>query len=103
MRSHAKASTAGSTKRQAMGLGRKGLAQAAVLAVAIASLLAFVATPASAALSRSYETSFGSFGGEDPQALTVDQSNGDVYAVSTSGNSVSRFTASGAPDDFTAG
>jgi sugar lactone lactonase YvrE len=49
----------------------------------------------------------GSIGGFDhgPTALAVDQSNGDVYAVGTIGgeNTISRFTAAGAPDNFTAG
>ena len=41
---------------------------------------------------------------ENPEALTVDQSNGDIYVVErTGGNRVSRWTAAGAPDNFTAG
>jgi hypothetical protein len=100
---HAKAPTAGSTQRQATGLGRTRFAQAAVLAVAIAGLLAFAATPASASLVRNHESSFGSFTGEDPQALTVDQANGDVYAIDTSDDKVLRFNSSGLPHDFSAG
>jgi hypothetical protein len=44
------------------------------------------------------------FGGEHnaPQALTVDQSNGDVYVTEGSGK-LSRYTAAGAPDNFTEG
>ncbi len=103
MRSHAKAPTAGSTPRQATGLGRIRFARTAVLAVAIAASLAIAATSASAALVRSYESSFGSFSGQNPQALAVDQSNGDIYAASTSGNTVSRFDSSGGARNFTAG
>jgi hypothetical protein len=103
VRSHAKASTAGSTQRQAAGLGRTRFAQTAVLAFAIASLLAFAATPASASLLRNHEASFGSFTNEDPQALTVDQSNGDVYAVDTTADKVLRFDSSGLPHNFSAG
>lgn len=55
-------------------------------------------------LTRNFEGSFGSFPSfGDPQALTVDQSSGDVYVLSPSAGTVSRFTAAGAPDDFSAG
>ncbi len=103
MRSHAKAPTAGSTQRQAKSLGRSRFAPTAVLAVAIASLLAFAATPASASLLRNHESSFGSFSGESPQALAVDQSNGDVYALDTAADKVLRFSSAGTPKNFTAG
>jgi hypothetical protein len=101
VRSHAKAPTAGST--QAKSLGRTRFAQAAVLAVAIVSLLAFAATPASASLLRKHEGSFGSFGGESPGALTVDQSSGDVYAVDANQDRVLRFNSAGLPHNFSAG
>ncbi len=103
MRSHAKAPTAGSTQPQAPGLGRTRFARTAVLAVAIASLLAFAATPASATLLRGHEGSFGSFSGESPQALAVDQSSGDVYALDTAGDRLLRFSSAGAPKNFSAG
>lgn len=51
--------------------------------------------------SRDYQSSLPVLGA--PEALTVDQSTGDLYVVSPSQHSVSRFTAAGAPDDFTAG
>lgn len=58
----------------------------------------------SLALTRGFGSSFGSFPlAGDPQALTVDQATGDVYVVSPSSGTVSRFTSTGAPDDFTAG
>lgn len=50
---------------------------------------------------RDYQSSFPVLG--TPEALTVDQSTGDIYVVSPSQRSVSRFTAAGVPDDFTAG
>jgi NHL repeat len=100
---HAKAPTAASTQRQAKSLGRTWFAPTAVLAVAIASLLAFAATPASASLLRNHEGSFGSFGSENPQVLAVDQSNGDVYAIDTATDKVLRFNSAGLPHDFSAG
>ncbi len=66
------------------------------------SALPFI-TGGSAHLSRSPEGAFGSFGGESPQALAVDQASGDVYAVDMSGGKLLRFTAAGAPADFSAG
>jgi DNA-binding beta-propeller fold protein YncE len=69
---------------------------------ALTATPAFV--PASLALTRVYQSSFGSFPASgDPQALTVDQSIGDVYAVSPGAGTVSRFTSAGAPENFTAG
>jgi len=97
VRSHANASTAGSTRRQAKSLGRIRFAKTAVLAVAIAALLACAAGSASASLLRNHETSFGSFTGENPSALTVDQSNGDIYVIDTAGDKVLRFNSSGLP------
>jgi hypothetical protein len=66
------------------------------------SVLPFV-LGGSANLSRSPEGSFGSFSGESPQALAVDQATGDVYAVDSTGGNLLRFTAAGAPADFSAG
>ncbi len=45
------------------------------------------------------------FGGKfgAPGGLTVDQASGDVYVTETGTGTVHRFTAAGAPDDFTAG
>ncbi|HWM54866.1 MAG TPA: NHL repeat-containing protein [Solirubrobacterales bacterium] len=47
--------------------------------------------------------SYGVFSGEDPQAIAVDQSNGDLYVISSTGDTVSRFNSSGLPKNFTAG
>jgi sugar lactone lactonase YvrE len=67
-------------------------------------LVGFSASSASAATTRNYETSFGSFpGSANPSGITVDQSNGDIYVVSTGPNVVSRFDAAGNPKNFTAG
>jgi hypothetical protein len=55
-------------------------------------------------LVREQESAFGSFPSSgDPQAVTVDQSTGDIYVVSPSGGTMSRFTPAGNPDNFTAG
>jgi sugar lactone lactonase YvrE len=79
-----------------------------ILLAAALTLLFAVLLPvtASARTTRPYQASFPA---GDPSALAVDQSSGDVYAVSfretVSGSEpvVSRFTATGAPDNFTAG
>ncbi len=47
--------------------------------------------------------SFGSFSGESPQALTVDQATGDIYAMEPSTGKLWRFDSTGAPKNFTAG
>ncbi|HEU0249302.1 MAG TPA: NHL repeat-containing protein, partial [Solirubrobacteraceae bacterium] len=60
-------------------------------------------SPGSALLSRAHQGVFGSFGGESPQSLAVDQVSGDVYVLDTQGNQLLRFSAGGAPVDFTAG
>ncbi len=46
-----------------------------------------------------------SFGGSHngPEALTVDQSNGDVYVVEPNSGRVSRYTSAGNPREFTEG
>jgi hypothetical protein len=59
---------------------------------------------ATSGLTRGYQSSFGSFpASNDPQALAVDQSTGDIYVVSPSAGTVTRFTPAGAADNFTAG
>jgi Low-density lipoprotein receptor repeat class B len=73
----------------------------ATFAVLIGILL--LAPAAQAAPSRAYQSSFGSFTGASPQALAVDQSTGDVYAVDVTGGKVHRFASAGAPSNFTAG
>gem|GEM_PF-1178953 len=82
---------------------------ALTLALALAAL---VPSAASAAITRPYQSSFGSFVAEgevaNPPALAVDQSNGDVYAVRTKRlqsqiAAVERFDSSGSPKNFTAG
>ncbi len=73
------------------------------------AVTASIPSAASAAITRPYQSSFGSFaeGSSNPVALAVDQSNGDVYAVKdvspTQGSTVERFDSSGAPKSFTAG
>lgn len=115
MRGHKQALSAGPTAGRANRLGAslresfairqlpdrvKGSGAAFALVAALCAL-AVIATPASAAMTHPFESSFGSF--ESIQSLAVDQSNGDVYALdNSSGGSVSRFTGSGAPHNFTA-
>src|SRR5579862_16356 len=61
------------------------------------------AVSGSAVLSRDPEGTFGSFEGESPQSLAVDGASGDVYALDTNSGKLLRFTASGAPANFSAG
>jgi hypothetical protein len=82
-----------------------------LLALLAVVVLGTFVPSALARTTRVYESSFGSFpsapsGGRGPTALTVDQSTGSVYAftqVDSNVGRVSRFTAAGAPDNFTAG
>ncbi|HEV7495292.1 hypothetical protein [Baekduia sp.] len=76
--------------------------RAALFALALLTALV-LAGPAAADDSRQQIASFGSFADGGPQALTVDSHNGDVYALDPGAGALVRFTASGAPDNFTAG
>ncbi len=125
VRRHAKASSAASTpgrgsrldstvrgafdtrgaSRDADGSGApshsRGRVAALLLAIAALALLAFA--PSASAAARLYKSSFGTFSGSDPQALTVDQSNGDIYAVDTTNNTIHRYNSTGAAKNFTCG
>ncbi|MBO0746701.1 MAG: hypothetical protein J2O47_00035 [Acidimicrobiaceae bacterium] len=79
-------------------MNSKGKAVAAVFA-ATAIVLLFSAGSALAAPSRSLDSSFAS---DNPNALAVDQSNGDVYVVDPVNNLLRRYDASGNPDPFSA-
>ena len=107
MRSKAKTHTAAPRRASHM----RPLLLALALALALAALIPSVA---SAAIGRPYQSSFGSFPGgadgalQNPVALAVDQSNGDVYVAKTKRvppeiSAVERFDSSGAPKNFTAG
>jgi hypothetical protein len=83
---------------------------AALVALAATGILA---APASAAMTRQPLTPIGSFTSQKiagqgptvdaPQALTVDQANGDVYALDPVAGELVRLTASGKAHNFTAG
>jgi hypothetical protein len=73
---------------------------APLAAVVVACLCLVFAPSALAAPSRAYESSFGSL--SEPEAVTVDQSTGDVYVVDTAAGTVSRFSSAGAPVEFSA-
>ncbi|HEU0250928.1 MAG TPA: hypothetical protein VFR48_09410 [Solirubrobacteraceae bacterium] len=75
--------------------------QALVSDPLVAPLPSTFVTPA--LLIRNEESSFGSFSGESPQALTVDQATGDVYVLDPPAGKLWRFAANGTPDNFTAG
>lgn len=88
------------------GAQRLSLWREFLLTIAALAVVAAVLTPAaSAGVSRPFEgTLGGSFFDSGPTALAVDQETGDVYAGGLDGNKVlARFTAAGAPKDFTAG
>ena len=103
MRRHAKASTAGSTQRQA-GLGHLGALAALCFAV-----LACAATPALAATVTDRPLLF-SFDGTDTtagkfsnlNALEIDQSTGTVYVIDQGKNVLDKFDAAGIAQPFSA-
>jgi hypothetical protein len=108
VRSHAKASTAGSTQRQAGG-ARPGLTRLACLAAI--SLLALLAgaTPALGAVVTDRpllfkfdgsDTTAGAFG--DLGSLEVNQATGDVYVLDNGKRVVDRFNAAGVAQTFAA-
>ena len=78
-----------------------------VLVLAVTTTLALViAAPSAlaAAPTRPFDHSLASgFAAPDPQALTVDQASGDVYALDSTNGTVHRFHRDGTPHDFTAG
>ncbi len=121
MRRHAKASTAGSTKRQAIGFGRffrgagagrgashdakgSGAPKARRLILPIGVLTAilavfFVAMPAGAAIHQ-FEASFGAAGSGSGQfssnkGIAVDQADGSIYVVDSGNFRVQKFNAAG--------
>jgi hypothetical protein len=82
------------------GRGARRLSAGLFAAVLSAVALMVLAPVAFAAPSRAYESSFGSL--SEPEAVTVDQSTGDVYVVDTAAGTVSRFSAAGTPVEFSA-
>ncbi len=68
--------------------------------ILLLALFGFTAVDASARTTRPYEESFGPVKGAAGK-LAVDQANGDVYV--SHGSTISRFSASGAPKNFTEG
>ncbi|MGH2975624.1 MAG: hypothetical protein ACRDLL_12255 [Solirubrobacterales bacterium] len=121
MRSHAKASSAGSSMRQAAGLGRivrgaflsrgafgeaDGSGARSAKRFCAAACLALVgsvlwAGNALAAEQHPFESSFGTF--TNIQSLAVDQANGNLYALDIGGEkSVSRSDSEGNPVNFSA-
>jgi hypothetical protein len=101
VRSHAKALSAVSTVRRAMGPGRAMLGAL----VAITALMGLIAAPASALKTHFFLEDFGSAAQPsfiNPIDLAVDQSNGDVLVADVEAGTVSRYKADGTPDDFSA-
>jgi hypothetical protein len=103
VRRHAKSS--GTTTHRASRLGRILLSAF----VTIAAVMALGAAPASALTSHFFLEDFGSAEQPEvpgPRGLAVDQSNGDLLALSASfgatSESVLRYKPDGTPDDFSA-
>ena len=90
MRSHAKATSAGST----------WTAAAATLVLAVA-LLALTASSAFAALGQPLLRTFSTGAGSNPKAIALD-GNGNVYVLEPEAQRLARFDASGNPAPFSA-
>jgi len=127
VRSHAKASTAGSTQRRAGRLGRifhgadltrdasldakgsSGLATRRVVLplsafVAILALM-IAAVPAGATKSHLLKETFGSAAQpsfNSPTGLAVDQSTGDLLVINAGNSTIRRYKPDGTPDNFSA-
>jgi hypothetical protein len=69
------------------------------LAVAVGVLMACSCAPALASIAHPYVSSFGSF--SHVGGVAVDQSTGDVYVFDTGAEEVLKYTAAGAPAEFT--
>jgi hypothetical protein len=83
----------------------KGLMRARFVVVILVALCAAagalaVSAPAWAGTTHKFLSSFGSF--QNPQALAVQQASGDVLVVNQEAQKVERFTAVGAPAEFSA-
>ncbi len=126
MRSHAKASTAGSTQRQATGLGRifrgafatrgdshaskgSGASKARRLvlpAAVLALVLAFAVPQASALKFHAFKEVFGSAAQPsfETRSMAIDQSTGDILVMDKTGgtSTVKRFNPDGTPHNFSA-
>lgn len=98
MRGHAKASPLASFSNRDQ---RRGAIEAAPAFLAMLLFgLALLPSLASAAPTRSFEFSFGSF--SSPQSIGIDQSGGDVYVIDQGTNTVQRFDSQGEPAPFAA-
>jgi hypothetical protein len=104
VRSHAKASTAGSTKRRASGLGRRSVLAAAL---SVFSALLLFAAPAFAGTATDRPLLF-SFDGSDTTAgaftgltrLGIDQETGSVYVMDSGNDVIDKFNPDGTAANF---
>lgn len=96
MRSHAKASSAGSTSSH--GISRSLFGIACLCLLGLAAFLGSGAPSATAA--PIFDHAFGSF--SDPRSIAVDESTGSVYVVDPNNANVQKFDADGNPADFSA-
>jgi len=101
---HAKASSTASGTSRVEGNGSRTASAMIVLALTLA-LLCLLPTGASAAFIHKRIGTFGSAAQpsfQNPWALTVDQSNGDLLVADGGAGTISRFKPDGTPDDFSA-
>ena len=102
-----KASSAGSTKRQAKGLGRvfRGGQALLVLAIAAIALLAIPSLASAFPRGHHFLETFGSAQQPElgvPAGIAIDQGSGDVYVVNFPDQTLHRFKPNGEPDPFSA-
>ena len=104
MNRHAKAPSAGSTQRQATGLGR--FARGAAIAAAFALMALAFAVPAGATqFQRPFIGTFGSVeqpSFSKPTTLAVDLATGDLLVADESEQTIKRFNPDGTPAPFAA-
>jgi hypothetical protein len=105
VRSHAKASSAGSNSDRGPSLG--SLCRPGAFAVLVLAVVAACFAPASALAAKThvFKEAFGSAeqpSFTNPEGLAVDQSSGDLLVIDPGAGTVSRFNPDGTPAEFSA-
>jgi hypothetical protein len=107
VRSHAKASIAGSTSGQGRNLASiRTRTRASVVVLVATTAFALTATAAQGATA-TLHPSLSSFDGSttpagyfQPQAIAVDPSSGDTYVIDVANGVLDKFDSTGAPAEF---
>jgi hypothetical protein len=107
VKSHAKAPSTGSTKRQASGRGRFASLSIAGLLLVLSLLACLAPAVASASVAHEYEKSFGPDGTSashfiSPGPVAVDQATHEVYVADLEAKAIEKFDQNGAPANFSA-